>query len=94
MFGCLVIIVLVFGKKDLKDFVLVMLVGKFVMFIVISYVVSDIEGFIISFLKIVLFILLVFLLWKIGNRVNKNFENYNYDFYYKKYYNDKDDKMI
>ncbi len=60
-----------------------MLAGKFVMFIVISYVASDIEGFITSPLKIVSFILLVFLSWKIGNRVNKNLENHNYDFHHK-----------
>ena len=92
--GCLVTIASAFCKKDLKDFVPAMLAGKFVMFIVISYVASDIEGFITSPLKIASFILLVFLSWKIGNRVNKNLENHNYDFHHKKHHNDKDDKMI
>lgn len=57
--GCLVTIASAFGKR-FKDFVPAMLAGKFVMFIVISYVASDIEGFITSPLKIASFILLVF----------------------------------
>lgn len=39
--GCLVTIASAFGKKDLKDFVPAMLAGKFVMFIVISYVLTQ-----------------------------------------------------
>lgn len=61
--GCLVTVASAFCKKDIKDFVPAMLAGKFVMFIVISYVASDIEGFITSPLKIASFILLVFLSW-------------------------------
>ena len=57
-----------------------MLSGKFIIFIVISYIGSDIKGFITSPLKIILFGVIVFIAWTIGNRVNKNIEaNYEND---------------
>ncbi|MPM76174.1 hypothetical protein SDC9_123170 [bioreactor metagenome] len=63
-----------------------MLAGKFVMFLVVSYPASDIKGFINSPTKIGLFLLLVFLSWKIGSKVNASLqENHKED---EKHYND------
>ena len=47
-----------------------MLSGKFVMFLVVSYPASDVVGFIKNPIKVVVFLLLVFLAWKVGSRVN------------------------
>ena len=56
-----------------------MLAGKFVMFLVISYPSSDLGGFLRSPMKIALFIILVFLSWKIGSKVNKDLEQHKYN---------------
>lgn len=71
---CLVTIASGLCKLDKKIFLSSMLSGKFIMFIVISYIGSDIKGFITNPLKIILFGVIVFIAWTIGNRVNKNIE--------------------
>ncbi len=63
--------------KDIKNFVPAMLSGKFVMFLVVSYPASDLVGFIKNPIKIALFLLLVFLAWKVGNRVNTKLDENN-----------------
>lgn len=63
--------------RDIKNFVPAMLSGKFVMFLVISYPASDIVGFIKNPIKIAFFILLVFLAWKVGNKVNTKLDENN-----------------
>ena len=65
-------------KFDLKTFLVGMVSGKFIMFIVISYIGSDIKGFITSPVKIILLSIVVFIAWAIGNKVNKSIEN-NYE---------------
>mgnify|MGYP000369293169 FL=1 len=54
-----------------------MLYGKFIMFLVVSYPASDVVGFIKNPIKIVLFILLVFLAWKVGNSINTKLDKNN-----------------
>lgn len=73
--GCLVTISLAFCKKSIKNFLPAMLSGKFVMFLVVSYVGSDLKGFITHPLKICIFVGLVILSWRIGNLFNLKLEN-------------------
>lgn len=70
----LVTITSAFCKIEARRFIPAMLAGKFVMFLVISYPSSDIKGFINSPIKIALFLLLAFLSWKVGNKVNSSLE--------------------
>ncbi|MCR8744962.1 TVP38/TMEM64 family protein [Romboutsia lituseburensis] len=82
----LVTVTSAFCKRELINFAPAMLAGKFVMFLVVSYPASDIKGFISSPTKIGLFLLLVFLSWKIGSKVNASLqENHKDD---EKHYND------
>lgn len=74
--GCLVTIASAFCRKSIKSFLPAMMSGKFVMFVVVSYVASDIKGFITHPLKIGTFVLLVFLSWKIGSRFKLRLENH------------------
>lgn len=68
--GSLVTIASALSGKDIKNFAPAMLSGKFVMFLAVSYPASDLVGFIKNPIKIGVFILLVLLAWKVGNRVN------------------------
>lgn len=62
------------GKKKMIDFVPPMLAGKFIMFIIISYISEDITGFIHNPIKIALFFALTIISWIIGKRFNKKLE--------------------
>ena len=73
--SCLVTISSALCKSEIKHFATAMLSGKFIMFIVISYIGSDIKGFITSPVKIILFILIVLFAWFIGNKINSSFDN-------------------
>lgn len=68
--GFLVTIASALSGKSIRNFAPAMLSGKFVMFLVVSYPASDLVGFIKNPIKIVVFLLLVLLAWKLGNRVN------------------------
>lgn len=72
--GFLVTIAAALSHRDIKSFIPAMLSGKFVMFLVISYPASDIINFVKNPIKIVFFILLVFLAWKIGSKVNNRLD--------------------
>lgn len=72
--SCLVTISSALCKSELKHFTTAMLSGKFIMFIVVSYIGSDIKGFITSPVKIIVFVLIVLLAWFIGNKINSSFE--------------------
>lgn len=72
--GFLVTIAAALSGKDIKSFAPAMLSGKFVMFLVISYPASDIIGFIKNPVKICVFIILVFLAWKVGSKVNSKLD--------------------
>ena len=48
--------------------------GKFIMFLVVSYIGQDTYGFITSPIKIIGFCVVVFLAWVLGNKLNKDLE--------------------
>lgn len=73
--SCLVTISSALCKSEIKHFATAMLSGKFIMFIVISYIGSDIKGFITSPLKMIVFILIVLFAWFIGNKINSSFDH-------------------
>lgn len=73
-----------FCKKKFIDFAPPMLAGKFVMFIVVSYVAEDISGFIHSPLKIIVLIALVALSWFVGKKANVNLEKHELEIEKKK----------
>lgn len=75
--GCLVTVSSAFCKRSPKSFIAAMLAGKFVMFLVVSYVASDIKGFINNPLKISFFVGLVFMSWKIGSKISNSLEDHN-----------------
>ena len=75
--GFLVTITSALSGKDIRNFAPAMLCGKFIMFLVVSYPASDVVGFIKNPIKIVLFILLVFLAWKVGNSINTKLDKNN-----------------
>lgn len=59
------------SKMKLSNFVPGMILGKFIMFLVISYIGNDIKTFITDPLKIASLIILVLVFWILGNKVNK-----------------------
>lgn len=73
--ACLVTISSALCKSEFKHFATAMLSGKFIMFVVVSYIGSDIRGFITSPTKIIVFALIVLLAWLIGNKINSSFEH-------------------
>lgn len=73
--GCLVTIASGISRKDLYSFVPAMASGKFVMFMVASYIGDDISGFIQSPIKIVFVAILVFISFIIGRKINAKIEN-------------------
>lgn len=68
--GFLVTIACALCEKELKDFAPAMLSGKLVMFLVVSYPASDIQGFFTSPVKIAILVGLIFASWKVGSKVN------------------------
>ena len=46
------------------------------MFFIVSYIGKDIIGFIKNPLKVATLILITFLAWKIGNKLNKDLDNF------------------
>ena len=56
---------------DIKNFSLGMIIGKFVMFLLISYVGEDISEFFTNPIKIIVFTLAISISWIIGKSVNK-----------------------
>ena len=61
-------------KRDKTTFMSAVLSGKFIMFLVVSYIGQDIYGFITSPIKIIGFCVVVFLAWVLGNKLNKDLE--------------------
>ncbi len=60
-----------FTEVDIKTFSLGMVIGKFVMFLLISYVGEDISEFFTNPIKIIVFTLAISISWMIGKSVNK-----------------------
>lgn len=75
--SCLITIASAFCKKSISSFLPAMMSGKFVMFLVVSYIGSDIKGFISHPIKVGIFLILVLLSWKLGNKFNLKLENYD-----------------
>ncbi len=73
--GCLVTIASGISGKDLYSFVPAMASGKFVMFMVASYIGNDLKGFIQSPVKIVFVAILVVISFFIGRKINSKIEN-------------------
>lgn len=72
--GCLVTLASGFSGKKIDRFLPGMICGKFVMFVVSSYVGNDISGFISSPFKIIMVALLTLISFIIGKRINAKME--------------------
>ena len=66
-----------FADIDIKTFSLGMIIGKFLMFLFISYVGEDIIGFFTSPFKVILFIVAICISWLIGKIVNNKINHIN-----------------
>ncbi|WP_455542822.1 TVP38/TMEM64 family protein [Intestinibacter sp.] len=90
--ACVITIASAISKRDKTTFMSAVLSGKFIMFLVISYIGQDIYGFITSPLKIIGFCAIVFLAWKLGNKLNKDLDYIEEKVYHKNEEDDKDDE--
>lgn len=77
--GCLVTIASGISGKDLYSFVPAMASGKFVMFMVASYIGNDLTGFIKSPIKIIFVAILVIVSFIIGRKINARIESKHND---------------
>lgn len=73
---CVVTISQGLAKRDSSVFISAVLTGKLVMFFIISYIGKDIVGFITNPLKVLLLLIITFIAWKLGTKLNKDLENY------------------
>ena len=76
--ACVITISQGLSKRDLADFISAVVAGKLVMFFIISYIGKDIIGFITSPIKVLTLALITFVAWKIGNKLNKDLEDYEH----------------
>lgn len=67
-----------FSQLDFKSFASGMIFGKFVMFLIISYVGDDIGNLFSNPIKIVIFLIGISLSWFIGKNVNNKIHKKNY----------------
>lgn len=67
-----------FASVNIKDFILGMISGKFVMFLLISYVGDDITELLNNPIKIILLSFVVMLSWLVGQNINKKISKDNY----------------
>ena len=74
--ACVVTISQGLSKRDFVDFIPGVISGKLVMFFIVSYIGNDIMGFITSPLKISMLALITFIAWAIGNKLNKDLDEY------------------
>ena len=74
--ACVVTISQGLAKRDSSVFISAVLTGKLVMFFIISYIGKDIVGFITNPLKVLLLLIITFIAWKLGTKLNKDLENY------------------
>lgn len=72
--ACVITIASAITKRHKPTFMSAVLSGKFIMFLVVSYIGQDIYGFITSPIKIIGFSIIVFLAWILGNKLNKDLE--------------------
>lgn len=64
-----------FARVEIKNYVLGMVFGKFVMFLIISYVGDDINKLFFHPEKIILFIVVMIIFWIIGKNINRKIHN-------------------
>ena len=76
--ACVITISQGLSKRDLADFISAVVAGKLVMFFIISYIGKDIIGFITNPIKVLTLALITFVAWKIGNKLNKDLEDYEH----------------
>lgn len=74
--ACVVTISQGLAKRHTTDFISAVVAGKLVMFFIVSYIGNDIMVFITSPLKVVTLLLITFLAWKIGKKLNKDLDNF------------------
>ena len=76
--ACVVTISQGLAKRDAADFISAVVAGKLVMFFIVSYIGKDIIGFITNPIKVISLIVITFIAWKIGNKLNKDLDNYEH----------------
>lgn len=74
--ACVVTISQGLAKRRTPDFISAVVAGKLVMFFIVSYIGKDIIGFITNPLKVGILLLITFLAWKIGQKLNKDLDNF------------------
>lgn len=74
--ACVITISQGIAKRKTSVFISAVVAGKLVMFYIISYIGKDIIGFITNPLKVLTFVIIAFLAWKIGNKLNKDLNNF------------------
>ncbi|MEG1409934.1 MAG: VTT domain-containing protein, partial [Terrisporobacter sp.] len=74
--ACVITISQGLAKRKTSVFVSAVLAGKLIMFYIVSYIGNDIYGFITNPIKILTFSVIVFIAWKIGNKLNKDLDNF------------------
>lgn len=72
--ACVITIASGISKRNITTFISSVLSGKFIMFLVVSYIGQDIYGFITSPVKIIGFCIVVFLAWTLGNKLNRDLD--------------------
>lgn len=74
--ACIITISQGLSKRDSADFIPAVVGGKLVMFFIVSYIGNDISGFITNPLKVGTLILIIFLAWNMGKKLNKDLDNF------------------
>lgn len=74
--ACVITISQGLAKRHTTDFISAVVAGKLVMFFIVSYIGNDIMGFITNPLKVVTLLLIIFLAWNIGKKLNKDLDNF------------------
>lgn len=75
--ACIITISQGLSKRRTTDFISAVVAGKLVMFFIVSYIGNDIIAFITNPLKVVTLILITFLAWKIGKKLNKDLDDFD-----------------
>ena len=75
--ACVITISQGLAKRDMAEFISAVISGKLVMFFIVSYIGKDIFGFITNPFKVSALVLITFIAWKIGNKLNKDLDQYN-----------------
>lgn len=75
---CVVTISQGLARRPTTDFISAVVAGKLVMFFIVSYIGKDIIGFVTNPLKVGILLLITFLAWKIGKKLNKDLDNFEH----------------